>query len=289
MAAEMPPTPEDRAGSRPRHMARLAQARDWRARTGRPARAPARPTDRRRRPAAGLRFRTPRQKQAERRSRPRPGASPDRRRARPRRSRTATRRARRGRRGRSARRRRWREPSRACGDFVLYRAGELRVLESVERERNELDLPVEGMAPPDVDAVGVDLDDVVTGSSVPTESQRRHRSGIDDEKILEPPHVRNVLVTRQDEPHAGALEALDRVARVVDDVPLPAGPGYGQQVVVQDEDLQVRRVRGELLLHPAIAPAPELAVVEIGLARVDRDDRHGALAPHRVALAEHLL
>ena len=48
-----------------------------------------------------------------------------------------------------------------------------------------------------------------------------------------------MLVAREDEVDAGALEALDRVARVVDDVPLAPRAGDGQQVVVQDEDPQV--------------------------------------------------
>ena len=47
-----------------------------------------------------------------------------------------------------------------------------------------------------------------------------------------------MLVPGEDEVDAGALEHLDRVAGVVDDVPLAAGPGHGQQVVVADEDAQ---------------------------------------------------
>ena len=43
------------------------------------------------------------------------------------------------------------------------------------------------------------------------------------------------------------------------------------------------------LLDPGVAAAADLAVVEVGLRRVDRDDRDAALAQHRVALAEELL
>ena len=87
---------------------------------------------------------------------------------------------------------------------------------------------------------------------------------------------------------AGALQALERVARVVDDVALAAGARHRQQVVVQDEDAQVGRV-GELLLDPAVAAAADLPVVEVGLGRVDRDDRDAVRAQHRAAVAEELL
>ena len=48
-----------------------------------------------------------------------------------------------------------------------------------------------------------------------------------------------MLVAREDEVDAGALQALDDVARVVDDVPLATRARDGEQVVVQDEDPQV--------------------------------------------------
>ena len=98
---------------------------------------------------------------------------------------------------------------------------------------------MERVPTPDVDALAVDLDDVVTGPRIASETERGHGSGVDDEEILEPPHVRHVLVPREDESHARTLEALDRVACVVDDVPFAAGARHGQQVVMQDEDLQL--------------------------------------------------
>ena len=52
----------------------------------------------------------------------------------------------------------------------------------------------------------------------------------------------HVLVPGEHEMDAGALQALDRVAGVVDDVPLAAGAGDRQQVVVQHEDAQVGRL-----------------------------------------------
>ena len=84
------------------------------------------------------------------------------------------------------------------------------------------------------------------------------------------------------------LQALERVAGVVDDVPLAARARHRQQVVVDDEDAQVGRV-GELLLDPAVAPAADLPVVEIGLGRVDGDERDAVRAQHGVAVAEQLL
>ena len=87
----------------------------------------------------------------------------------------------------------------------------------------------------------------------------------------------------------GALQALDRVARVVDDVALAAGARDRQQVMVQDEDPQVGVGLGELLLDPAVAAAADLAVVEVGLGRVDRDDGDPLTPDDRVACAEQLL
>jgi hypothetical protein len=78
-----------------------------------------------------------------------------------------------------------------------------------------------------------DLDQVVTGSRLAAEAEGRDGAGVDDEEILEAPGVRDVLVAREDEVDARALEALDRVARVVDDVALAAGAGDRQQVMVQ--------------------------------------------------------
>ena len=65
--------------------------------------------------------------------------------------------------------------------------------------------------------------------------------GVDDEEVLELPRVRHVLVAREHEVDARALQALERVAGVVDDVALAAGARHRQQVVVQDEDRAVGR------------------------------------------------
>ena len=97
-----------------------------------------------------------------------------------------------------------------------------------------------------------------------------------------------MLVPGEHEIDARPLEALERVAGIVDDVPLTAGARHRQQMVVDDEDAQVGGVR-ELLLDPAVAAAADLPVVEVGLGRVDRDERDAVLAQHRATVAEELL
>ena len=59
--------------------------------------------------------------------------------------------------------------------------------------------------------------------------------------------------------------------------------------MVQDEDLHLGRLGRELLLDPAVPAPPDLAVIEIRLARVDGDDRRPALCGARSCVAEHLL
>src|SRR3954453_8470633 len=114
-----------------------------------------------------------------------------------------------------------------------------RVLLVLKRREVELDdalLPVEGVAAPDRDVRARDLDHVVTGPRRAAEAEARDGAGADHEQVLEPPRIRNVLVPGKDEIHTGALQALEHVAGVVDDVALAPRSGYSQQVVVQHED-----------------------------------------------------
>src|SRR5947207_787878 len=92
----------------------------------------------------------------------------------------------------------------------------------------------------------------------------------------------------KDEIDAGALQAFDRVAGVVDDVSLTSRAWHRQQVVVADEDPQVGRW-SEALLDPGITATADLAVVEVGLRRVDRHHRHASHPRYRIAVAEQLL
>src|SRR5947208_8351930 len=55
-----------------------------------------------------------------------------------------------------------------------------------------------------------------------------------------------------------------------------------------DEDAQIGRL-GEALLDPAVAAASDLAVVEVGLRRIDGDDDHAADAADGVPRPEQLL
>ena len=97
-----------------------------------------------------------------------------------------------------------------------------------------------------------------------------------------------MLVPGEDEVHTRALEALDRIAGVVDDISLTSRAWHRQQVVVADEDAQIGR-RREILLDPVVAAASDHAVVEVGLGRVDGHDGHAADTDDRVAVAEQLL
>src|SRR5947207_6694306 len=92
----------------------------------------------------------------------------------------------------------------------------------------------------------------------------------------------------KDEIDAGALQAFDRVAGVVDDVSLTSRAWHRQQVVVADEDPQVRR-GSEALLDPRVTATSDLAVIQVRLRRVDGDDRHAADPSDRVPVADELL
>src|SRR5919106_1839479 len=166
-----------------------------------------------------------------------------------------------------------------------------RVLLELERVDRELDDPllvVERVLAPDVDVALLDLDQVVAGPRMTPEAKRGNRARVDDEDVLQPPGVRHVLVSREHEVDARPLERLEGVAGVIDDVALAAGAGHGQQMMVEREDAEVG-VRLELLADPRVAAAADVAVVEIRLGRVDRDDGNPVDVHDGVALAEELL
>src|SRR5215208_6563579 len=173
--------------------------------------------------------------------------------------------------------------------FALDPRGVLLERPRLSRELDDLLLPVVRVTAPDVDVRFLDLDHVVTGSRVTAQAQRRDGAGVDDEEILEPPGVWNVLGAGEDEVGATTLEALGRIGGVVDDVAFAARARHGQQMVVHDEHAELG-VGLELLLDPRIAPTADLPVIEVRLRRVDRDDRDSAVeVVHRVTGAEKLL
>ena len=94
-----------------------------------------------------------------------------------------------------------------------------------------------------------------------------------------------MLMPAENEIHSRALEAFDRVARVVDDVALAPRPRHRQQVMMHDEDLQPG-LACELLFDPGIAPPPDLTVVEIWFGRVDGDDRDSVRVQDGAAVRE---
>ena len=129
---------------------------------------------------------------------------------------------------------------------------------------------MERIPPPHRSVVARDLDDVVTGSRVAAQAQSGNGPGVDDEQALQFPRVGHMLMTGEHEMDTRALQALDRITGVVNDVPLAPGARDRQQVVMQHEDAQLGRLGRELLLDPPVAAPPDLPVVEIGLGRVDR-------------------
>src|SRR4029077_1950901 len=134
------------------------------------------------------------------------------------------------------------------GHFALDSSGVFLEGPRLRRELDDPLLPVERVLAPDVHVVVGDLDQVVTGSRLAAQAMRGDRAGVDHEEVFEPPGVRNVLVAGEDDVHARALQALDRVARVVDDVPLASGARDRKEMVVQYEDPKLRATFSELLL-----------------------------------------
>ena len=138
----------------------------------------------------------------------------------------------------------------------------------------------------------VDPDQVVRRVREAARAERRDRAGVDDEHPGDRPDVRDVAVAGQDEVDAALAQQREHVAGVEHLVALAAGARDRHQVVVADEDAQVG-VAGEALLDPAVVLAPDLALVEVGLRRVDRDERDiepGELEPQpRVPRAEGVL
>jgi hypothetical protein len=96
-------------------------------------------------------------------------------------------------------------------------------------------------------------------------------------------------VPREDEIDAALAQQREHVAGIEDLIAFASGAGDGDEVVVADEDPQVG-LTGEPFLDPAVVLTADLALIQIRLRRVDRDQRHlraAAVEPQaRVAGAE---
>src|ERR687895_791025 len=153
-------------------------------------------------------------------------------------------------------RRAWTNGGSAVGGFAQQRLV-LLVLVRPGVERDDRVLLVERVLAEHRDPLRARLDHVVAGLRLAAQARGRHRAGVHHEQVLEPPRVRHVLVAGQHQVHVGALQALERVTRVVHHVALASSAGHRQQVVVQHEDAQEGLVRPEALLDPLVPPAAD--------------------------------
>jgi len=71
--------------------------------------------------------------------------------------------------------------------------------------------------------------------------------------------------------HAGSDKNFEEIARVGNGRAFAPGPRNRKQMMMVNVDAKFRRI-GKLLHYPRIAFAADLALVEIGLARIDTDD-----------------
>ena len=129
---------------------------------------------------------------------------------------------------------------------------------------------------------------------------RPGRPRVAEQHPVQPPEVRDVLVSAQHDVDIEGCERPQQVARVEHDVPLAARSRNRDEMVVDGEDADVVRLV-ELLRDPRVAVAPDPALVHIRLGRVEPDDREAgrpeALGPlgvergakARVRLAEQAL
>ena len=111
----------------------------------------------------------------------------------------------------------------------------------------------------------LDLDEVVAGAGIAPEAEGRGGAGVDDDHVFQFPGVGHVFVAREDEVYAHVYEPLQDVARVKDDVPFAPRPGEGDEVVVDDEDLQFVPGFGEGFGDELVVLPAHLPVVLVGL------------------------
>ena len=100
-------------------------------------------------------------------------------------------------------------------------------------------------------------------------------------------------MTREHEVDLELAQDGHEVAGVAEVVDVAPGAGHGEDVVVDDDDPRPLGPAAQLGVDPAVVLAPDLALVEVGLGRVDGDDLGEALGDgdgrDRVAGAEEVL
>src|SRR3990170_1778749 len=125
----------------------------------------------------------------------------------------------------------------------------------------------EGVPAGDLYLVVRELEHVVAGFRVTAQPERGHGPGVRDPQVLEAPDVGHVLVAREHHVDPGRDQLLEQVAGVHHGAAFAPGAWDRKQVVMQDEYLQVR-LDLEPLVEPLVALAPDLALVDVGLARI---------------------
>ena len=92
------------------------------------------------------------------------------------------------------------------------------------------------------------------------------------------PYVRDVAVASEDEVDPALAKQRKHVTCVQHLVALAPRTRDRHQVVVADEDPQLRLAR-EALLDPAVVLPPDLALVEVRLRGIHRDQRNLSVGP----------
>ncbi len=126
------------------------------------------------------------------------------------------------------------------------------------------------------DAPSLDAYEVVGRFRKAARAKGRDGPRMNEKHPRDRPHVGHVPVTGEDEVDAALAEQREHVAGIQHLVSLAASAWDRHQVVVADEHAQAS-VSRETFLDPAVMLASYLAFVEVGLRRVNRDERQLAL------------
>src|SRR5919107_847970 len=128
------------------------------------------------------------------------------------------------------------------------------------------------LAQRNLDALVVDLDDVVRRRHRAAHTHRRYGARVHDPHPRDAPDVGDVPVAREDHIHPQLTQDCHDVASVAQVVDVASRAGDGQDVVVDHEYPWPAVPAAELGVEPTVVLAPDLSLVEIRLRRVERDD-----------------